>query len=115
MARAAVELTATEREILEEIRDRTAAIAATEAPAGYWEAEALAELKACGPRWRPSAWFGGGERMPEHLRRRYLRALHRLIDRGLAEYFHGDGKRLENVKLTAAGRRAAGPANGDHQ
>lgn len=105
-------LTETEHLVLTTCRDLEAEIAGRKNPpkSQHWERVDFDELKRYGPRYLPSAWFGGGRPLPEKHRVRYLRAVNRLIEAGLlAGTTSRDSNRLQHIKLTPAGIRAIAP------
>ena len=60
-----------------------------------------------GPWWHAGKWFGGGERLPEARRQRYVRAVRDLIARGLLVGSSQYGGKLDHVRLTPEGRAEA--------
>ena len=70
-----------------------------------WERDRHVEAVEWGPRYRPSVWFG---RTTDAERKRLRRCLARLQAFGLVELIGSPGgRRLSNVRFTAAGRAAA--------
>ncbi|MBA3315280.1 MAG: hypothetical protein H0T47_18585 [Planctomycetaceae bacterium] len=57
-----------------------------------------------GPIWHAGKWFGGGERLAEAQRQRFVRSLHQLAASGRVVLARKGGTHVTNVRLTASGR-----------
>ena len=90
-----------EKAVLIDCAWRMEAIRTVKRPRAWqtWAVRELEELKRYGPRYMPSLWFNGGRAIPERVRVKFLRAVHRLEEAGLLETA-GVGVRLQNLKLT---------------
>ena len=69
-----------------------------------WDRRGRDEQTRHGPRYGSGEWFG---EMPEYQRMRFRRAVDALEAAGLIRTWRACGKRLTNIKLTAAGKTAA--------
>jgi hypothetical protein len=70
-----------------------------------WAVDRDQDDRTLGPRYSPS-WFGEAA-ATEAGRVRHLRAVYALADCGLVQLVKSEGGRLERVRLTPAGRKAA--------
>jgi hypothetical protein len=93
--------------VVVECGERMAEILARPDPPAWktWEAVELDELRRCGPRYTPAAWFGDGQPLPERVRVRFLRAVLGLEEAGLVKGTKSAGGRLTFLRLTPEGER----------